>query len=85
VSYLEKLLRARVLAIAVIYVLLLGLVVLFFVSTGPRIARESAHLGQSLPALSRLSSGQIAEQLGQEHGWNSRLVDLARGLSGQPQ
>jgi predicted PurR-regulated permease PerM len=25
-----------------------------------------------------LSSGQIAEQLGQEHGWNARAVDLAR-------
>ncbi|MGA8440506.1 MAG: AI-2E family transporter [Candidatus Sulfotelmatobacter sp.] len=78
VSYLEKLLRGRGRAIAVIYVLLLGLVVLFFVSTGPRIARESTHLGHSLPALSRLSSGQIAEQLGHEHGWNSRLVDLLR-------
>jgi len=78
VSYLEKILRGRGRAIAVIYVLLLGLVVLFFVSTGPRIARESARLGQSLPAISRLSSGQIAEQLGQEHGWNARAVDLAR-------
>jgi predicted PurR-regulated permease PerM len=78
VSYLEKLLGGRGRAIAAIYVLLLGLVVLFFVSTGPRIARESARLGQSLPALSRLSSGQIAEQLGYEHGWNSRLVDLLR-------
>jgi predicted PurR-regulated permease PerM len=78
VSYLEKLLRGRGRAIAVIYVLLLGLVVLFFVSTGPRIAHESARLGQSLPALSRLSSGQIAEQLGQEHGWNQRIVDLLR-------
>src|ERR1035438_8530177 len=78
VSYLEKLLHGRGLAIGVICVWLLGLVVLFFVSTGPRIARESARLGQSLPALSRLSSGQIAEQLGQEHGWNARAVDLAR-------
>src|ERR1700685_2310647 len=78
VSYLETLLRSRGIAIAVIYVLLLGLVVLFFVSTGPRIGRESARLGQSLPALSRLSSGQIAEQIGQEHGWNARFVDLAR-------
>ena len=78
VAYLERLLHGRGLAIAVIYSLLLGLVVLFFVSTGPRIARESARLGQSLPALSRLSSGQIAEQLGQEHGWNSRLVDVVR-------
>jgi predicted PurR-regulated permease PerM len=78
VSHLEKLLRGRGRAIAVIYVLLLGLVVLFFVSTGPRIGRESARLGQSLPALSRLSSGQIAQQLGQEHGWNSRLVEVAQ-------
>jgi len=77
VSHLEKLLRGRARAIAVIYVLLLGLVVLFFVSTGPRIGRESARLSQSLPALSRLSSGQIAQQLGEEHGWNARLVELA--------
>ncbi|MGB7603080.1 MAG: AI-2E family transporter [Candidatus Sulfotelmatobacter sp.] len=78
VSYLEKLLHGRGRAIAVIYVLLLGLVVLFFVSTGPRIGRESARLGQSLPALSRLSSGQIAQQLGEEHGWNSRLVEVVQ-------
>jgi predicted PurR-regulated permease PerM len=78
VSHLEKLLHGRGRAIAVIYVLLLGLVVLFFVSTGPRIGRESARLGQSLPALSRLSSGQIAQQLGEEHGWNARLVEVAQ-------
>ena len=78
VSHLEKLVRGRVLAIAIIYLLMLGLVVLFFVSMGPRIGRESARLGQSLPALAQLSSGQIAEQLGQQHGWNSRLVDLLR-------
>ena len=78
VSHLEKLLHGRGRAIAVIYVLLLGLVVLFFVSTGPRIGRESARFGQSLPALSRLSSGQIAQQLGEEHGWNTRLVEVAQ-------
>ncbi len=78
VSNLEKLLHGRARAIAVIYVLLLGLVVVFFVSMGPRIGRESARLGQSLPALGQLSSGQIAEQLGQQHGWNSRFVDLVR-------
>ena len=78
VSNLEKLLHGRVRAIAAIYLLLLGLVVLFFISMGPRIGRESARLSQSLPALAQLSSGQIAEQLGQQHGWNSRLVDLLR-------
>jgi predicted PurR-regulated permease PerM len=78
VSSLEKLLHGRVRAIAVIYILLLGLLVLFFVSMGPRIARESARLSQSLPGLARLSSGQIAQQLGEEHGWNSRLVEMLR-------
>ena len=78
VSYLEKILHGRVRAIAVIYLLLLSLLILFFVSMGPRIGRESSRLGQSLPALSQLNSGQIAERLGQEHGWNSRLVILAR-------
>jgi predicted PurR-regulated permease PerM len=78
VSRLEKVLHGRVRAIAVIYLLLLGIVVLFFISMGPRIGREGARLGQSLPALAQLSSGQIAEQLGQQHGWNGKAVDLLR-------
>jgi predicted PurR-regulated permease PerM len=78
VSHLERLLHGRGRAIAVIYLLLLGLVVLLFVSMGPRIGREGARLGQSLPALAQLSSGQIAEQLGQQHGWNTKAVDLLR-------
>ncbi len=78
VSRLEKLLHGRGRAIAVIYLLLLGLVVLFFVSMGPRIGREGARLIKSLPALGQLSSGQIAEQIGQEHGWNGKAVDLLR-------
>jgi predicted PurR-regulated permease PerM len=78
VSNLEKVLHGRGRAIAVIYVLLLGLVVLFFVSTGPKIARESTRLSQSLPALSQLSSGQIAQKLEQDHGWNSKMVDMLR-------
>ncbi len=78
VSHLEKFLRGRARAIAIIYLLLLGLVVLFFVSMGPRIGREGARLVQSLPALAQLSSGQIAEQLGQQHGWNARIVDMMR-------
>jgi predicted PurR-regulated permease PerM len=78
VSQLERLLRGRGRAIAVIYLLMLGLVVLFFVSMGPRIGRETARLSQSLPALSHLNSGQIAQQLEQQHGWNSKLFDLLR-------
>src|SRR5258708_21597842 len=75
---LERIFRSRVLAIAVIYSLLLGLVVLFFVSMGPRIGRETARFAQSLPKLAQLSSGQIAQTLGHDHGWNTRLVGLTR-------
>ena len=78
VSQLERFLHGRGRAIALIYLLLLGLVVLFFASMGPRIGREGARLGQSLPALAQLSSGEIAEQLGNQHGWNHKLVDLLR-------
>ena len=79
VSNLEKVLKSRNLAIAAIYTLLLGLVVLFFVSMGPKVTREGARLGQSLPALiPQLSSGQLAEQLGEQHGWNFRTTELLR-------
>lgn len=78
VSQLERILHGRGRAIAVIYLLLLGLLVLLFVALGPRIGRESGRLVKSLPALAQLSSGEIAEQLGQEHGWNIRIVGMLR-------
>jgi predicted PurR-regulated permease PerM len=81
VTYLEKLLRGRGRAIAVIYALLLVLVVVFFVVVGPKVTREGARLGEALPSLlTRLSSGQIAQQLGQEHGWNARSTELLQSF-----
>ena len=81
VSRLEKLLRGRGRAIAVIYTLLLVLVVLFFVVVGPKVTREGARLGKSIPdLLTRLSSGQIAEQIGEEHGWNDKTTQLAQSF-----
>jgi len=72
VNRLEKLLHGRVLAIAVIYSLLLVLVVVFFLVVGPKVTREGARLGQSLPdLLTRLRSGDLTEKLGKEHGWSS--------------
>ena len=47
VSNLEKVLHGRSRAIAVIYLLLLGLIVTFFVFMGPRIGRESGRLVQT--------------------------------------
>ena len=81
VNRLEGVLRGRVQAIAVIYSLLIVLVVLFFVVVGPKVTREGAKLGQSLPALlTQLSSGQIAQQLGSEHGWNTKTTELAQSF-----
>jgi len=81
VSRLETLLRGRERAIAVIYSLLIILVVIFFVLVGPRVTREGARLGQSLPTLlNQLSSGQIAEQLGKEHGWNQKSTELVQSF-----
>jgi predicted PurR-regulated permease PerM len=71
VSRLEKWLRGRGRAIAAIYLLLLIGLALFFFSVGPRIGREAARLGQSLPdLLNRLSTGSIVQDIGQEHGWS---------------
>src|SRR5258708_19869487 len=81
VNYLEKLLRGRARAIGVIYALLLALVVMFFISVGPRVTREGARLGQAIPALlTQLSSGQLAEQIGEQHGWNYRITELLSSL-----
>ncbi len=81
VSHLERVLKGRGRAIAAIYTLLLALVVVFFVVVGPKVTREGAHLGQSLPTLlSQLSSGQLARQLGQEHGWNEKSTELVQSF-----
>jgi predicted PurR-regulated permease PerM len=81
VNHLERLLKGRGRAIAVIYTLLLVLVVLFFVVVGPKVTHEGARLGQSLPdLLTRLSSGQIATQLGEEHGWNAKSTQLVQSF-----
>jgi predicted PurR-regulated permease PerM len=81
VNRLERWLRSRVLAIAVIYTLLLALVVVFFVAIGPKVTREGAKLGQSLPTiLTQLKSGQLAQQLGEEHGWNQKYTLLAQSF-----
>jgi len=72
VSRLEKWLHGRGRAIAAIYILLLAGLGLFFFSVGPQVGREAARLGQSLPdLLSKVSSGDIAHDIGREHGWSS--------------
>src|SRR5713226_1076401 len=71
VSRVEKWVKGRGLAIGVIYLLLVALLVTFFFFVGPQIGRQAQRLSESLPKLlETVSSGQIAEQIGKEHGWS---------------
>lgn len=79
VSRLEKLLRGRGRAILVIYALLIFGLGMFVSFVGPRIAREAGRLEDSLPALlEKISSGDIAQQLAQEHGLSSTTQALLK-------
>ena len=75
VNNLEKVLKGRVRAIAVIYTLLLALVVVFFVIVGPKVTRDAGSLGHALPGLlEKLSSGEITSNLERERGWSHNTV-----------
>src|SRR5580698_1499724 len=75
VSRIEKWTRSRGVAIAAIYVLLVGLLVMFFFFVGPKIAHQAQRLGEALPTLlDKVASGQIAVTIGQEHGWSGTTI-----------
>lgn len=81
VSWLQARVRGRGRAIAVIYLLLLGLVILFFSFVGPRIVRETEKLTESFPSLlDKVSSGQIAKQIGSQRGWSGRTQERMQEL-----
>jgi predicted PurR-regulated permease PerM len=71
VSRMEKWTHGRGRAIAIIYLMLIALLTLFFVSVGPQIGHQGQRLSEALPSmLEKVGSGQIAEQIGAEHGWS---------------
>jgi len=86
VERLEKLVRGRGRAIAVIYLLLLtGLVLLVFI-VGPRVTQQAARLGEAWPELKqKVSSGQIAIEIGKQRGWSAatqnRIKEVLQGHS----
>ncbi|HTR24952.1 MAG TPA: AI-2E family transporter [Terriglobales bacterium] len=88
VARLDKFVRGRTRAIALIYLLLLVAVGLFFMLAGPRITRQGARLGQSLPSLvDKASSGQLSGSLGDlaarfsaEHGWSAATQARIQGF-----
>jgi predicted PurR-regulated permease PerM len=81
VNNLERVLRGRVRAIAVLYALLLAVVIVFFAVVGPKITHQGARLGQSLPGLiNQVSSGQLAGQLATEHGWSDTTTKAVQSF-----
>jgi predicted PurR-regulated permease PerM len=80
VERLEKLVRSRVWAITIIYLMLLVALGVFGFLVGPRIARQSSRLGASLPGLmdkansNQISGqiGQLAARIGNERGWSDQ-------------
>jgi predicted PurR-regulated permease PerM len=81
VSRLQKILRGRARAIAVIYVVLLALVGWLLLSVGPRIAQQATRLNESVnPLVENLSSGQIADQIGVQNGWSFHTRKLVKTI-----
>jgi len=79
VSRLEKWLHGRGRAIAVIYALMVAGIALIAFSVGPRIGHEAGRLGESVPELlDKISSGDIAQQLAQEHGLSTTSQNLLK-------
>jgi predicted PurR-regulated permease PerM len=75
VSRVQRWTRSRGGAIAVIYLLILVLLVTLFFFVGPRIGHQAQRLTSTLPSLlDQLSSGNIAETLGREHGWSGNTI-----------
>ena len=71
VSRVEKWTHGRGRAIALIYALLVILLATFFFFVGPQIGRQGQRLSKALLTLpERVSSGQIAQDIGAEHGWS---------------
>src|SRR5438105_1347768 len=68
VSRVQRWTKSRGIAIAVIYSLIVIFLATFFFFVGPNIGRETQKLSESLPSLlEKVSSGQIAEEIGVEH------------------
>lgn len=81
VSHLQKWTKSRGIAIAVIYVVLLGLLATFFFFVGPRIAHQARRLTQTLPSmLDQVDTGNIAVKIGIEHGWSLPTIETAQGF-----
>jgi predicted PurR-regulated permease PerM len=86
VERLQRLVRGRGRAIALIYLLLLAGFALLVFFVGPRVTRQAGRLGEAWPELTKkVSSGQIAVDIGQQRGWSAatqnRIQDVLKNHS----
>ena len=82
VAVLQRRLRGRVKAIAVVYILLISVLIGLGFLIGPKIAEEGRSLVQTLPSLlTRMNSGQLVSQVGTSHGWTqTRQIQIQNFL-----
>ena len=78
VSRLQKWLRgSRPAAIAVVYLLFIGVLVVTFSLVGPPVMEEVQKLTQQTPEMGKkISPGNLVHSFGAKHGWNPDTVDL---------
>jgi len=77
VSRFEKWFRgSRGTAILAVYLIFIALLAVIFVIAGPPVINEAQKLTRQAPALvENISSGNLAKQLGLQHGWNEKTID----------
>jgi predicted PurR-regulated permease PerM len=80
VSRLQGLLRgSRPAAIAVVYVIFIGVLVFTFALVGPPVIEEAQKLAQQAPELGqKITSGSLVKQLADKHGWNTTVVNWVK-------
>lgn len=80
VARLQRLLRgSRPAAVAVVYLFFVALVVFVFAMAGPPVAKEAQQLRQQAPAMAQnITSGQIVQQVGAQHGWSQETQERVR-------
>ena len=77
ISRVEKLVHGRRgIAIAIIYLLLLGSLSTLFFFVGPDLGKQAARFGEAVPSLvDKIGSGDIAKQIGVERGWSQQTIE----------
>jgi predicted PurR-regulated permease PerM len=77
VSRFQKWFRgSRGTAILAVYLIFIALLTIIFVIAGPPVIDEAQKLTRQAPVLvENISSGNLAKQLGLEHGWNEKTID----------